>query len=306
MQIAVMGHCLNALLPSDQRSVEDRVRVAAETGITHVEPFGGTWPAEVDPRRTAEVVRQEGDRRGVAFPAFGSNTRLGEPGVGAGLVPAPRAGTSLAPTLAVLKREVDACQILGATVLTTAAIDAQPVTTDAAAGFGLPFERAIGGLLEPLRELAEYAAERGVRIAVLNHCALVYLSWHQEWLIRLADHPAAGAAVDPGNYLYYGGEDPLEATRRLASHAALVRIGDWRPRTEAAVREEFARSGRLSLWESAPLGEGVVDHGRCLHLLRTAGYQGVVSLKSPGPPIPDAHQALRRAVERLRDWREEA
>jgi sugar phosphate isomerase/epimerase len=291
MQITVMGHCLNALLPPDQRAVEDRVRVAAETGIAYVEPFGGTWPADVDPRQTAERVRREGERRGVAFPAFGSNTRLGPAGDGG------RAA------LETLKRELEACQILGAGVLTTAAIDAPPV--DAASGVSLPFERAIGGLLEPLRELAEYAAERGVRIAVLNHCALVYLSWHQEWLVRLADHPAAGAAVDPGNYLYYGGEAPEEATRRLASHAALVRIGDWRPRSEAAVREEFARSGRLSLWESAPLGEGVVDHVRCLQLLRATGYDGIVSLKSPGPPIPDAPEALRRALDRLRGWVEE-
>src|SRR5437016_12089544 len=103
MQIAVMGHCLNALLPPDQRTVEDRVRIAAEAGISHVEPFGGTWPADVDPRRTAERVRREGDRRGVSFPAFGSNTRLGEPVVGAGLVPARGAGTSPAPTIAALK-----------------------------------------------------------------------------------------------------------------------------------------------------------------------------------------------------------
>jgi len=294
MQIAVMGHCLNALLPPDQRSIENRVRAAADAGIAQVEPFGGTWPAEVDPRRTAEVVRQEGDRRGVSFPAFGSNTRLGEP------------GERGAVSLAALKREVDACQILGARVLTTAAIDAQPVTPDASVGFGVPFEGAIGGLLGPLRELAEYAEARGVRIAVLNHCALVYLSWHQEWLIRLADHPAAGAAVDPGNYLYYGCEAPEEATRRLAAHAAMIRIGDWRPRPEEAVREEFARSGRLSLWESAPLGEGVVDHLRCLQLLRAAGYDGVVSLKSPGPPIPDAAAALRQALDRLRRWVEEA
>lgn len=305
MQIAVMGHCLNTLLPANERTLENRVRAAADAGIAHVEPFGGTWPVDVDPRQTAERVRREGERRGVSFPAFGSNTRLGDRGVGAGLVPARGAGTSPAPTLAALKREVEACQILGATVLTTAAIDAQPVTPAAAAGFGLPFERAIGGLLEPLRELAEYAAERGVRIAVLNHCALVYLSWHQEWLIRLAGHPAAGAAVDPGNYLYYGCEAPEEATRRLAPHAAMLRIGDWRPRAEAAVREEFARSGRLSLWESAPLGEGVVDHLRCLQLLREADYKGMVSLKSPGPPIPDAAAALRRALDRLRSWVEE-
>jgi sugar phosphate isomerase/epimerase len=295
MQIAVMGHCLNALLPPEERTLEGRVRAAAEAGIAHVEPFGGTWPADVDCRQTAELVRREGDRRGVSFPVFGSNTRFGETGVGA--------GTSPAPTIAALKRELEACQILGARVLTTAAIDAQPV--DARSGLGISFERAIGGLLEPLRELAVEAAARGIRVAVLNHCALVYLSWHQEWLVRLADHPAIGAAVDPGNYLYYGFEEPVEATWLLAAHTAIVRIGDWRPRSEAAVREEFQRSGRLSLWESVPLGEGVVDHVQCLSQLREAGYDGVVSLKSPGPPIPDAATALRRALDRMQQWLQE-
>jgi sugar phosphate isomerase/epimerase len=294
MQFVVMGQCLNALLPGEERTVEGRVRAAAEAGITQVEPFGGTWPADVDFLRTAELVRREGDRRGVSFPAFGSNTRLGDPG---------ERGQA---ALAALKREVDACQILGAGVLTCAAIDAQPVTPEATPGFGLPFERAIRYLLEPLRELAEYGAARGVRIGVLNHSSLVYLSWHQEWLVRLAAHPAAGATVDPGNYLYYGGEDPEAAVRRLASHAALVRIGDWRPRAEEEVRAEFDQSGRLHLWESAPLGEGVVDHALCLRLLREAGYKGIVSLKAPGPPLPDAAQALRRALDRLRQWVEEA
>jgi sugar phosphate isomerase/epimerase len=290
MQVAVMGHTLNALLPAEERTVEGRVRAAAEAGITHVEPFGGTWPANVDCRRTAEAARREGDRRGVAFPVFGSNTRLGE------------IGERAAPSLERLKQEVEACQILGANVLTCAAIDAQPVTPEAPPGFGLPFERAIAGLLEPLRELAAYGAERGVRIGVLNHSALVYLSWHQEWLARLAAQPGAGATVDPGNYLYYGCEDPVAATRRLAPFAAAIRIGDWRPRPEEAVRDEFARSGRLSLWESAPLGEGMVDHVECFRLLKQAGYDGVISLKSPGPPAPDAATTLRRSLERLREW----
>jgi sugar phosphate isomerase/epimerase len=310
MQVTVMGQCLNALLPSDGRTIENRVRAAAEMGITRVEPFGGTWPAGVDCRRTAEAVRREGDSRGVAFPAFGSNTRIGEPGEGG------------ARALATLKQEVEACRILGAGVLTCAAIDAQPVTPEASPGFALPFERAIRHLLEPLRELAAYGAERGVRVAVLNHCSLVYLSWHQEWLARLVEGgpaggpgagdasssggTAVGAAVDPGNYLYYGSEDPIQAVRRLAPYAALVRIGDFRPRPEEAVRAGVAAEGRLSLWESAPLGEGVVDHVHCLRLLRQAGYQGIVSLKSPGPPIPDAAEALRRALDRLRRWVKEA
>jgi sugar phosphate isomerase/epimerase len=294
MQVTVMGHCLNALLPQEERTIEGRVRAAAEAGISHVEPFGGAWPADVDCRQTAQAVRREGDRRGVSFPAFGSNTRLGI---------TDERGSE---TLAVLKREIEACQIIGAGVLTCAAIDAQPVTAEASTGYGLPFERAIRGLVEGLRELAEYGAERGVRIGVLTHSALVYLSWHQEWLARLADHPAAGATVDPGNYLYYGSEDPLAATQRLVSHAALVRIGDWRPRPEEAVRTEFKEKGRLSLWESVPLGEGIVDHVGCLRALKQAGFQGIVSLKSPGPPVPDAATALRRALDRLRGWVKEA
>ncbi len=294
MQIAVMGHCLNALLPAAERTVAGRVRAAAAAGLTRVEPFGGAWPAEVDCRRTAEEVRREGDLHGIAFPAFGSNTRLGE------------SGERGSASLAALKQEVEACRILGAGTLTCAAIDAPPVLPGGPADQGAPFERSVRLLVAPLRELADYAAERGVRIAVLNHCAVVHLSWHQQWLVRLADHPAAGAAVDPGNYLYYGGEDPVVATRRLAGSASIVRIGDWRRRPDAAVREEFARSGRLAPWESVPLGEGEVDHPSCLRLLKEAGFQGVVSLKSPGPPLPDAATTLRRAVDRLREWVEGA
>jgi sugar phosphate isomerase/epimerase len=160
----------------------------------------------------------------------------------------------------------------------------------------------VARLVPPLHELAGAAAARGIRVGVLTHGALVFLSWHQEWLARLADHPALGATVDPGNYLYYGGEDPEAATRRLATRALLVRVGDWRARPESAVRAEFAERGRLSAWESVPLGEGLVDHRRCLALLRAAGFDGVVSLKSPGPPVPDAATALRQAVERLQAW----
>jgi sugar phosphate isomerase/epimerase len=285
MQVAVMGHCLRALLPEGASTPEAQVRAAAEAGIDAVEPFGGAWPADADCLRTAERVRAEGDRCGVTFPAYGSNLRLGDPGALPGLL-----------------REVEACAILGAGVLTVPVIDAQPVTADAAPGLGLPFERAVALLVPPLRELATAAEARGVRIGVLTHGALVFSSWHQEWLARLTEHPAAGVTVDPGNCLYYGGEAPEAAAERLAPRAVLMRAGDWRPRQEAAVRAEFAERGRLSAWESAPLGEGIVDHPRCLALLRAGGFDGVVSLKSPGPPAPDAATALRRAVTRLREW----
>lgn len=285
MQIAVMSHNLRALLPDGAGGLEEQVRAAAAAGIGAVEPFGGAWPAEEDCRRTAERVRAEGDRCGVTFPAYGSNRRLGDPAALPGLL-----------------REVEACALLGARVITVPVIDAQPVAAGAQPGMGLPFERAVGLLVPPLRELGAAAATCGVKVGVLTHGALVFLSWHQEWLTVLAAHPAIGVTTDMGNCLYYGGEAPEAAARRLAPRTLLARAGDWRPRPEAAVREEFERDGRLSAWESAPLGEGVVDHPGCLALLRDGGFDGVVSLKSPGPPLPDAATALRRAVERLEEW----
>src|SRR5205807_8181558 len=108
MQVAVMGHTLNSLIQAGERSVESRVRVAAELGVTHVEPYGGTWPADVDVRKTAEEVRREGDRRGVAFPVFGSNTRPGERG--------ERGPTAMT----ALKQEVEGCRVNGANGLTGA------------------------------------------------------------------------------------------------------------------------------------------------------------------------------------------
>jgi len=289
VHVAVMGHCLNALLPEGERTIEGRVRAAAEAGIAAVEPFGGVWPAGEDCRRTAERVRAEGGRQGVRFPAYGSNLRLGDPAALPGLL-----------------HEVEACAILGARVMTIAILDAQPVTPEAQPGFGLPFERSLGLLVPPLAQLAGAAAAHGVRVGVLSHGALVFLSWHQEWLARLVDHPAVGVTTDPGNCLFYGGEDPEAAARRLAARTLLVRAGDWRPRPEAAVREEFARGRRLAPWESTPLGEGEVDHRRCLAILRAAGFDGIVSLKSPGPPLPDARTALLRAVARLEEWVAEA
>jgi hypothetical protein len=86
MQLAVMSHTLRALLPEGGGTPEAQVRAAAAAGITAIEPFGGAWPAGEECRQIAERVRQEGDRQGVSFPAYGSNLRLGDPEALSGLL----------------------------------------------------------------------------------------------------------------------------------------------------------------------------------------------------------------------------
>ena len=79
-----------------------------------------------------------------------------------------------------------------------------------------------------------------------------------------------------------------------------MRLGDWRPRDAEAVADEFAAEGRLSPWEAAVFGEGEVDHGACLRLLREAGYDGWLSIKSAGSSPLGPEDALRRTLDKVR------
>lgn len=196
-------------------------------------------------------------------------------------------------------RDVDgAAAAVGAQVVTFPAIDSQPVPEGrtAEAG-GLHFAQGVGPLIEQVQELAEFAAGYNVRLALLNHCFFVGASWHQEWVVKLADRPEVGTCLDPGNYLYYECEDPVSATRRLAGTVCNVRLGDWVRRGDREVIEAFRTEGRLGIWAPAVFGEGAVDHGACLQVLHESGYEGYLTMKSVGGDFHRSLEGVRALVE---------
>ena len=283
MSIALAG------LVDGEPTPERILREAARLGLDGVEFYESDWGGAPGDMEEAACLAETAAAAGVRLFAIGSAARLGY-----------HDGRAAA-ALETLRRQVDVAAAVGARCVTFAAIDTQPLPDgrDPAEG-GLPFAAAAGPLVRQMRELAEYAGERGVEVALLNHGSFACTSWHQEWVMRLAGAANAGACLDPGNYLYYEGEDPVAATRRLRGRVAAVRLGDWRPRDPEAVADEFAAEGRLSPWEAAVFGEGEVDHGACLRLLREAGYDGWLSIKSAGSSALGPEDALRRTLDNVR------
>ncbi len=282
MKAAVMGYCLRGALPAQEQTMSGILQLAASEGIHTVELYAGGWDVGGDIRKTSESVRQEANHLGIDLPVMGSGTRLGH------------LGKEREANMAVLKQEVEACAILGGTVMTLPIVDGQPIAPDQPkAKVGVRFERMLPELVSQLQELADHAAKFNVELAVLNHCFLVYLSWHQKWLSVFSERANVGACIDPGNYLHYGHQDPVGACKELAGYAKMARAGGVARVADDEIKLKFKEKGDFQPWTAVLFDQGDIDQKACYQALADGGFRGYVSLKSAGQ-MPDGPLAAIR------------
>ncbi len=119
--------------------------------------------------------------------------------------------------------------------------------------------------LTALAELAEFAAERGMRIAFEPLNPVLFNTDTALWgldealeLVQRIDHPALGICLDTWNI--FQTPDLHDVIRACGDRIFLVQVSDWhRPRSGA---------DRISL------GDGIIDNARIMTTAREAGYRG--------------------------------
>ena len=134
-------------------------------------------------------------------------------------------------------------------------------------------------MIAALREVAEFAAEAGIRLGLENHNHGAFTKTAADQLKVLAEvnHPALGHLLDTGNYL--DGWPSVERTAPLAVH----------------VHAKF--------WQVAADGsEPTIDYPRLLAILRQHGYAGWIcfeyeAAEAEATGVPRALAYLRRLVE---------
>ena len=150
--------------------------------------------------------------------------------------------------------------------------------------FGLPIvNTAIGGhahveesedaFMANIGTLADAAQAAGLVIALEIHGDLMASGERSIPLLDRIGHPAVKVNYDTANVEHYGGvraEDDLPA---IADRVANVHLKDMR--------------GGQGDWDFPAIGEGHVDFGRVLEILRGAGYDG---------PVRGRDRVHRRAV----------
>ncbi|MEX1298991.1 MAG: TIM barrel protein [Desulfotignum sp.] len=141
---------------------------------------------------------------------------------------------------------------------------------------------------QKLRAVAPTALDRGIRIAVENHCD----SFSEEilWLLDLVDHPSVGACIDTVNGLHVT-EDPMAAIRNLAPRAVTNHFRDD--------RIEFQRWGFKLV--GAAVGEGDIDMKTAYELFRDQSSMERINIETEmETPLDDMEKALAMEVDAVR------
>ncbi len=290
MRIAVSAYSFSQAVWQGKMTQADAVEKAKEMGFDGVE-FTDLQPCErptleqqlayaAEIRARAEAV----DLPVVAY-SIGANLYQGS-------------AEADAAEVARVKGQVDVAAALGAPVM----------RHDACWGLNKSGEgRSFDGMLPTVaanaRQIAAYAAEKGVRTCTENHGMLAQDSDRMERLFTAVGHDNYGLLVDVGNFSCVD-EDNAAAVSRLAPYAVHVHAKDMLllPEDAEDVSNTIETRGCRHI-RCTWVGNGSVPVKRCLAILKKAGYDGWVSLEFEGPE--DCFEGITKGLANLRRYLEE-
>lgn len=179
-----------------------------------------------------------------------------------------------------LRRRIDFAQALGCPYVITDSTE----QTDAGDGWC--------EVIKALRELADYASNRGVRLVLETHAGPTRTGRLARKFLRKVDHPNVGFNYDTGNIVYYNDDvDPAEDIAEIVDHVVHVHLKDTQ--------------GGKGEWKFCALGEGKVNFQAIVERLRGAGFRGPYSLEIEGMAGEDLNREgylrrVRKSLEHLR------
>ena len=167
-------------------------------------------------------------------------------------------------------------------------------------------ERGVRWVVECIRQLVEYAAERKVVLAMENHYKDNYWK-HPEFaqksdvyleILNQVESPWFGAQYDPSNTIL-AGEDPIELLERIKRRVVTMHASDrfLKPgHTIEELRTVEDSVGYAAILSHGVVGRGLNDYPRIFQILREAGYGGWVSIEDGMNGLEE----IRLSVEFLR------
>ena len=285
MKLAISTYSLAKWQSSQNKSLEQCLDWIAGAGVRAVEFVDlGDKAQKIGPVRYAAQLRRRCERLSLAVAGYCAP---------ANLLVSPRAQRAMVEQLKV---HVDiACQL-----------GCKSMRHDVAVGWHTAkrvhgprtFAHAVKIVVPAIREVADYAQDRGVVTSVENHGFYVQASKRVEQLINTVAHPNFALTIDMGNFLCVG-ENPVAAVRRLSKYAVMAHVKDF----HVKAKRQAPSSGWLQTPTPIALRGAIVGHGDIdipaqLRALKTAGYKGYLSLEFEGLEEPPT--AIRLGLDYLR------
>src|SRR5262249_29794679 len=130
------------------------------------------------------------------------------------------------------------------------------------------FDNALKVIVPAIREVADYAAGKGVKTSLENHGFYMQASERVAKLIKTVKHPNYGLTMDMGNFLCVN-EPPEKAVARVAKLAIMCHVKDFhvKPKTQRPPTGWFDTPTEIAL-RGAIVGHGVIDIPKQLATLK--------------------------------------
>jgi L-ribulose-5-phosphate 3-epimerase len=116
-----------------------------------------------------------------------------------------------------------------------------------------------------INEIAEYAADAGVTVALETHGELLSSGEASAEIIEKIDSPWIRINYDTGNVIFYGGVRPEEDIVHAVPYISHVHLKDKR--------------GGVKVWDFPPIGKGDVNFPSVFKTLSERGYKGPISVE---------------------------
>lgn len=286
MRIGVSSYSYSRYVRQGTLDLFGVIRKAAEQAFEGIE-FAGLGVKADDPS-CADLAGRIRDACGEAGLAVVSYT------IGADFL---RAEGGWQAEVERLKGEIEIAATLGVPVMRHDATRGFPEDHDGPTDFAA----ALPTLAEGCRAATEFAASMGVRTTVENHGFFVQDSDRCEALMKSVDHENFGSLIDIGNFLC-ADEPPLPAVTRMAPYAFHVHAKDFhvKPADAPDPGRGWMRSRGGAYLRGAVTGHGVVNLPACIDALKSAGYDGWMSIEFEG--MEDNALALEIGLENLKRY----
>ena len=266
MKLSVSSYSFHQYVKAGKLTLPQVVDKAAEMGFEGIEfidlPVCDSPEARL---ALAADLRARAEENGLCVVAYAVGAKLWQP-----------TEELLRAEIERVKGEVDIAAALGAPVMRHDLVWALDKS-----GTGRSFVGMMPALAKAVREIAAYAATKGVCTCSENHGRVAQDSYRMEAFVAAVDHDNYGLLVDMGNFLCVD-EDPVTAVSRVANLAVHAHAKDMEILPFGTSPEGLIVTRGAGLLRCTAVGHGSVPVERCLHILKRAGYDGWVSLEYEG------------------------
>lgn len=291
MKFSVSLYSFNSAIKKGRLTPLECVPIAKELGFDAVEAvdfINFDCPKEEMPER-AQALRKTAESCGISISslAVGADFLNGSDG-------------DMVREVQRVKEYVDLSALLGAPRMRHDITRGYSENSGKAASY----ESLVPLLAQPVREIAEYAAGKGVMTMTENHGFFSQDSDRVERLYNAVAHPNFSLLCDMGNFLC-ADENPAAAVARIAPYVKYVHAKDfiWKSFSDADPGEGAFQTRAGNYLRGTIIGHGNVPVKQCLHILKAAGYDGVIAIEFEGMEEPE--DALRIGLSNLkRYWSE--